>query len=135
MGCGTKTVHYKFRHGCLYRPSSPHFYTLQINGHFGREIMDAELEAAGLIPPPPAGGATGAAPAEPAGAPSSGGAPLRGGPAGPVAGGQGGDAGAWTPPPPRHPAAAATRILMGHSMGAACCVAEAIDHPEVGDGE
>lgn len=88
------------------------YYTLQINGHFGRDIMDAELEAAGLIPPVPKG---------PRQAASSGGAETS----------PSGTDGDWAPLRPRHPADAATRVLMGHSMGAACCAAEVLSHPEV----
>eukprot|EP00884_Botryococcus_braunii_P016848 jgi/Botrbrau1/3847/Bobra.0183s0072.1 len=93
--------------GLTQRPVRMRYYTLQINGHFGREIMDAELEAAGLIPPLPKGEQT----------PRGGGA-IRG------------PDGEWVPRRPRHPAGVATRVLMGHSMGAACCAAEVIAHPE-----
>lgn len=65
------------------RPLSPEPYTLQFNGHLGRQIMDAELAS------------------EQADAESATAVPQ------------------------------ARRVLMGHSLGAACAVAEAIAHPEV----
>ena len=94
---------------CCRRVSNSAAYTLECNGRLGRAVMEAEL--AGQPPQhsaqPPGAAGPGAGAGNGAGMlDSEGGAAAAGRPGG--------------------------RVLIGHSLGAACVAAEAIGNPEVG---